>query len=166
MMITTVRGKMRIADFDLEFDPDKPEASTVRVSLDASSIDTGHEQRDQHLRSADFLQTDDHPTIEFRSTAVIRDGSDYRLHGDLTIRGETRPVVLDAEFGGIVPNLQGGQRIAFSATTTINREEFGLTWNVALEQGGWLVSRNIKVEVDIAAVSSVTDAVAQAEAES
>jgi len=153
MMITTVRGSVAVRDFDLEFDPQRPERSSVRVRLDAASIDTGQEARDQHLRSADFLATDEHPTIDFASTRIEPAGDRYRIHGDLTIRGVTRPVVLDAEFGGIVPNMQGGSRAAFSATTKIDREAFGLTWNVALEQGGWLVSKEIKVEIDIAAVA-------------
>lgn len=153
MMITTVRGTMPIRDFTLDFDPRDIPASSVRVSLDAASIDTGHEARDQHLRSADFLQTETHPTIDFASTRIERAGDDYRIHGDLTIRGVTLPVVLDASFGGIVPNMQGGSRAAFSATTKINRDDFGLNWNVALEQGGWLVSKDIKVEMDIATVA-------------
>jgi polyisoprenoid-binding protein YceI len=165
MMVTTVRGTMAIRDFDLDFDPDALERSSVRVSLDAASINTGQEARDQHLRSADFLQTEAYPTIEFASTRIEPAGSGYRLHGNLTIRGETRPVVLDAEFAGVVPNLQGGQRAAFSARTKINREDFGLTWNVALEQGGWLVSKDITIDIDLAATSSEQAAEAQVEAE-
>jgi polyisoprenoid-binding protein YceI len=126
--------------------------------MDAASIDTGQEARDQHLRSADFLETEAHPTIDFVSSRIEPAGDRYRIHGDLTIRGVTRPVVLDAEFGGIVPNMQGGTRAAFSATTKIDRDEFGLTWNVALEQGGWLVSKDIKVEIDVAAVSETAEA--------
>ena len=159
MMVTTVRGSMKIRDFDLEFDPDNLEASRVRVSLDSASIDTAQEARDEHLRSADFLETEAHPTIDFVSTRIEPKGGDeYRVHGDLTIRRETRPVVLEAEYAGIVPNMQGGQRAAFSATTKINRDEFGLNWNVALEQGGWLVSKDIKVEMDIAAVAETAQA--------
>jgi polyisoprenoid-binding protein YceI len=158
MMITTVRGSVAIRDFSLDFDPKDIVGSSVRVSLDAASIDTGQEARDQHLRSADFLQTEEHPTIDFVSSRIEPAGDDYRIHGDLTIRGVTRPVILDAEFGGTVPNMQGGTRAAFSATTAIDRDEFGLTWNVALEQGGWLVSKTIKVEMDIAAVAEAVDA--------
>jgi polyisoprenoid-binding protein YceI len=166
MMVTTVRGSMKIRDFALEFDSDNLEASRVRVSLDSASIDTAQEARDEHLRSADFLDTEAHPTINFVSTRIEPKGGDeYRIHGDLTIRGETRPVVLAAEYAGIVPNMQGGQRAAFSATTRINRDEFGLNWNVALEQGGWLVSKDIKIEIDLAAVSSVEAAEEQAEVE-
>ncbi len=165
MMITTVRGNMKIRDFDISFDPDDLEGSSVRVALDAASIDTGQDARDQHLRSDDFLKTDAHPTIDFASRKILVDGDGYAVHGDLTIRGETRPVVLDAEFGGIVPNMQGGERAAFSASTKINRDDFGLTWNVALEQGGLLVSKDIKVEIDLAAVSSEAEAAAEVKAE-
>ncbi|MDQ3691213.1 MAG: YceI family protein [Chloroflexota bacterium] len=167
MMITTVRGSMKLADADLDFEPDNLVASSVRVSLDAASIDTGQEARDQHLRSADFLNTDAFPTIDFVSTSVEHNGSDRsgKLHGDLTIRGITRPIVLDAEFAGIVPNMQGGERAAFSASATIDRDEFGLNWNVALDQGGWLVSKEIKIEIEVAAVSSAAEAAAQADAE-
>lgn len=166
MMVTTVRGSMKIRDFELNADFENPEASKVRVSLDAASIDTGQEARDQHLRSEDFLKTEEFPTIDFVSTRVVRrDDETGELHGDLTIRGVSRPVVLDADFGGIVPNMQGGQRAAFSARTKINREDFGLTWNVALESGGFLVSKDIKVEIDIAVVTSVEAAKEQAETE-
>jgi polyisoprenoid-binding protein YceI len=166
MMVTTVRGSMKIRDFDLDLDLDNPEASLVRVSLDAASIDTGQQMRDDHLRSADFLKADEFPTIDFVSTRIVRTGDDTGdLHGDLTIRGVTRPIVLKAEFGGIVPNMQGGQRGAFSASAKINREDFGLTWNVALEQGGVLVSKDIKIEIDLAVVSSVEAGRDEAEAE-
>jgi polyisoprenoid-binding protein YceI len=166
MMVTTVRGSMKIRDFDLDLDLDQPERSSVRVSLDAASIDTGQQMRDDHLRSADFLKTDEFPTIDFVSTRIVRTGDDAGdLHGDLTIRGVTRPIVLKADFGGIVPNMQGGQRGAFSAIGKINREDFGLTWNVALEQGGVLVSKDIKIEIDLAVTSSVEAGRAEAEAE-
>lgn len=152
MMVTTVRGTMAIADATLDFDEQHPERSSVTARIDTASIDTRNAQRDAHLRSADFLDVEQYPTIEFRSRSVERAGSDWKLHGDLTIRGETRPVVLDVEFHGVQPNMQGGGRAAFSASTTIDRDDWGLTWNVALEQGGWLVSKAIKVEIDLAAV--------------
>jgi polyisoprenoid-binding protein YceI len=152
MMVTTVRGSLKISDGTLDFDPEHPDRSRVAVQLDAASIDTGAEGRDAHLRSADFLDVEAFPTIEFRSTRVERHGADYRIHGELTLHGETRPVTLEAEYAGVVPNLQGGRRAAFSATTRINREEFGLRWNVALEQGGWLVGKELKIEIDLAAV--------------
>lgn len=165
MMLTTVRGSMQIRDVDLDFDAEDLTASSVRVSLDAGSIDTGQAARDEHLRSADFLEVEKYPTIDFVSTRIERSGDAYRIHGDLTIRGETRPVVLDAAFAGIVPNMQGGRRAAFSARTTIDREAFGLTWNVALEQGGWLVSKAIGIEIELAAVSTADVGRARADAE-
>jgi polyisoprenoid-binding protein YceI len=155
MMVTTVRGTLPILDLDLDFRQDDPAGSSVRVTLDASGIATGQEGRDQHLRSADFLDAEQFPTIEFRSTAVRPIGDQgVAIEGDLTIRGVTRPVLLDAEFAGIVPNLQGGRRAAFSATTSINRDDFGLTWNVALEQGGWLVGKEIKIAIDLAVTAA------------
>jgi polyisoprenoid-binding protein YceI len=157
MMVTTVRGSLKIADGTLDFDPERPEGSSVAVRIDAASIDTGAQQRDAHLRSADFLDAETFPYIEFRSLQVERHRDDYRIHGELTIHGTTRPVTLEAELGGVVANLQGGQRAAFSAITKLNREDFGLTWNVALEQGGWLVGKELKVEIDLAAVSVADD---------
>ena len=166
MMVTTVRGSLAIRDVELEFDPERPEASTVRVRLDAASIDTGQEARDQHLRSGDFLEAGAHPTIDFTSTRIEPRGGDrYAIHGDLTIRGVTRPVVLDAEIGGLVRDWQGGgRRAAFSARTAIDREDFGLTWNVALEQGGWLVSREIKIDIELAAVEPAAASASRDEA--
>jgi polyisoprenoid-binding protein YceI len=165
MMVTTVRGTMNIKDFELDFDPDDLVRSSVRLSLDAASIDTGQEQRDGHLRSPDFLDVEKYPTIDFASAKIEPDGDDYKIHGELTIHGTTRPVVLDAEYGGTVRNMQGGTSAGFSATTKINREEFGLTWNVALEQGGWLVGKDIKIEVDLEVVSAAEQVAEQAEAE-
>ncbi len=157
MMISTVRGSMSIRDLDLEFDPDDPIRSAVRVSLDVASISSGQDARDEHLRSADFLDAAQHPSIEFVSTRVEGSGTSGRIHGDLTIRGTTRPVVLETEYAGMVPDMQGGKRVAFAASTRIDRQDFGLTWNVALEQGGWLVSRDIRIEIEIAAVAAAEE---------
>lgn len=164
MMVTTVRGNMKIRDFALDFDPARPEAGTVRVSLDAASIDTGQEMRDNHLRSDDFFQTDAFPTIDFVSTRIEPDGDDWKIHGDLTIRGVTRPVVLDAEYAGSVANMNGGTSAGFSASTRINREDFGLTWNVALESGGVMVSRDIKIAIDLEVTSETALAASDARA--
>ncbi|HEU5324648.1 MAG TPA: YceI family protein [Candidatus Limnocylindria bacterium] len=167
MMVTTVRGSMKIRDFDLDFDPDNLVDSRVRVVLDAASIDTDQQMRDDHLRSADFLDVANHPDITFQSTEIVpRGGDEYEIRGDLTIRGTTRPAVLKAEYAGTVTNMQGGKSAGFSATTKINREDFGLTWNVALEQGGLLVSKDIKIEIDLEAMSSAAEVTAEAEAES
>jgi polyisoprenoid-binding protein YceI len=154
MMVTTVRGTLDIKSATLEFDPEHPERSRVEAVIDAASIDTGVEQRDQHLRSPDFLDAETHPEITFRSTRVERHGDDYRLHGDLTIRGVSRPVVLDAEIAGVVDDWRGGRRAAFNAQTRIDREQWGLTWNVALEKGGWLVGRDFRIEIELAALET------------
>lgn len=163
MMVTTVRGGMRIRDFDLDFDPDDLAASSVRVSLDVASIDTGQQMRDNHLRSADFFDAERFPGIDFVSRAVRRDGDGYAIDGDLTIRDVTRPVVLEAEYAGTVPNMKGGLSAGFSARTKVNREDFGLTWNVALESGGVMVGRDVRIEIDLEVVSATVATAATAE---
>ena len=150
MMITTVRGQFRKFTADVDFDEEHPEKSSVVAHLDASSIETGMEARDAHLRSADFFDTDTYPEMTFRSTHITGNDGNYKIDGDLTIRGETRPVTLDAEIGGVVPNMQGGRRAAFNATTKISRKAWGLTWNGALESGGVLVSDDVKISMDLA----------------
>lgn len=160
MMITTVRGNLKIADASIDFDPEHPERSSVEARIDAASIDTGVEQRDAHLRSPDFLDADRFPHITFRSTRVEPRGDAHVIHGELTIRGVTRPVSLDAEITGVVTDWQGGERAAFSARTKIDREEWGLDWNVALEAGGWLVGREFGVEIELAALRAAGSATA------
>ena len=152
MMITTVRATLDVAEASIDFDPEHPERSSVEARIDAASVDSGVEQRDAHLRSPDFLDAEQHPFITFRSTTIEPRGDDYLVHGDLTIRGVTRPVTLDARIAGVVPDMRGGDRASFTARTKINREEWGLNWNVALEAGGWLVSKEWGVEIEIAAV--------------
>jgi polyisoprenoid-binding protein YceI len=158
-MVSNVRG--RFADFavDVDFDPQQPERGSVVATIQAASIDTGADQRDAHLRSADFFDVANHPTITFRSTTVERISKNrYDLTGDLTIRGETRPVTLDAEFLGVAQNLQGGRSAGFTARTRISRRDWGLTWNVGLETGGWLVSDEIGIEVDLELLSAASEA--------
>lgn len=155
MMVTTVRGTIAIDDASVDFDEEHPDRSSVEVRLSAASVDTGQPARDQHLRSADFLDAETFPYLTFRSTSVKPAGDDeFVLKGDLTIRDVTRPVELEAELDGIVANLQGGRRAAFSASTKINREDWGLTWNVGLETGGWLVGKELKIEIDLALVAA------------
>jgi polyisoprenoid-binding protein YceI len=154
MMVTTVRGQFRKFSVAVDFDEANPERSTVEVHIDASSIETGMEARDAHLRSADFFDAIVYPELVFRSTHIERDGESYKIEGDLTIRGETRPVTLDAEIGGIVANLQGGRRAGFSASTKISRKAWGLTWNGVLESGGVLVGDEVKISIDVAAVQA------------
>jgi polyisoprenoid-binding protein YceI len=154
MMITTVRGQFRKFSVDVDFDEERPEFSSVVAHVDASSIETGMEARDAHLKSADFFDVEKFPELTFRSKRITAGGDGYRIDGDLTIHGETHPVTLEAEIGGVVPNMQGGRRAAFNATTKISRKAFGLSWNVALESGGFLVSDEIRISIDLAVLQA------------
>jgi polyisoprenoid-binding protein YceI len=152
MMFSTVKGRFASVAGTIVLDETDRAASSVSAEIDAASIDTGEPQRDGHLRSADFLDVEHFSTITFRSTAVVpRGGSRFILVGDLTIRGVTREAAFEAELVGKGTDPWGGQRIGFAATTTLNRKEFGLTWNQALEAGGVLVSDQIKVSLEIQA---------------
>ena len=153
MMFTTVRGRFRDVQGTIVLDEANPAASSVEVQIDAASVDSGVEQRDGHLKSPDFLHVEEHPQITFRSTSVEPQGATRaRVTGDLTIRGTTRPVVLDATLTGRGKNPWGKQVVGFEAATRINRKDFGLTWNVALETGGLLVSDELKIELEVQAV--------------
>jgi polyisoprenoid-binding protein YceI len=154
MMVTTVRGQFRKFTAVVDFDEEHPERSSVIANIDASSIETGMEARDAHLASPDFFDVASFPELTFRSTGIVASGDGYKIEGDLTIHGETRHVTLEAEIGGVVPNLQGGRRAAFSATTKISRKAWGLTWNVALESGGFLVGDEIKITIDLAVLQA------------
>ncbi|MGA3058329.1 MAG: YceI family protein [Candidatus Limnocylindrales bacterium] len=154
MMVTTVHGQFRKFTTEVDFDEEHPERSSVVAHIDASSVETGMEARDAHLRGADFFDVATYPELVFRSTSIERSDDGYKIHGDLTIRGETRPVTLDAEIGGVVPNMQGGRRAGFSAATKISRKAWGLTWNVAMETGGMLVGDEIKISLEVALVAA------------
>lgn len=149
LMVTKVRG--RFADVDgVARIAEQPEDSTVEVTIGAASIDTRSEDRDAHLRSPDFLDVERFPTLTFRSTGVRYEGGEHwKLDGELTVKDVTRPVTLDVEYEGQSPDPWGGRRAGFTATTEIDREDWGLTWNVALETGGVLVSRKIKLELEV-----------------
>lgn len=154
LMLAKVRG--RFGSFAGEIVVgDTPEDSGVEVTIDAASIDTGEPKRDEHLRSPDFLDVENHPTLTFRSSGARRTGErTLEVDGDLTIRGVVRPVTLDVEYLGVTQDPWGNTRAAFSATTEIDREEFGITWNQALETGGVMVGRKLKVELEVSAVHS------------
>lgn len=126
--------------------------SRVDVTMQAGSIDTGEADRDGHLRSGDFLDVETHPTLEFHSTGVRQDGDRWLVDGDLTITGTSRPVTLEVEFEGGARDPWGYERVGFNAETRINREDFGLTWNQALETGGWLVGKEVRIELTVQAV--------------
>lgn len=152
LMISTVRGRFASVSGTILLDETHPANSSVRVAIDASSIDTRQEQRDAHLRSADFFDADTHPTIDFASRSVERAGDGLRITGDLTIRGVTREVTFDATDEGRGTDPWGNAKAAFSARTKLDRRDFGLTWNQALETGGVLVSNDIIVSLDVQAV--------------
>ena len=151
MMVSNVRGEFTRVSGKVHVDPRDVTRSTVEAVIDATSISTRDEKRDEHLRSADFLDVANYPTIEFKSTRITResDGS-LRLAGNLTIHGVTREVVLDVEDTGTeLQDPWGNTKRGASATTKLNRKDFGMQWNVALETGGILVGDGLKVEIDV-----------------
>jgi polyisoprenoid-binding protein YceI len=152
MTISKVRGRFRLFSGMLVI-AEVPEASSVDVTIEAASIDTGDEQRDAHLRSAEFLDVERYPHITFRSTSVGPGDRDrWDVIGDLTIRDVTRTVMLAVEFCGVTPDPWGNIRAGFVGTTEIDREDFDITWNQMLEAGGFVVGKGVKVELDIEAV--------------
>lgn len=153
MMVTNVRGSFGNLSGTINFDPENLGASSVDATIDISTINTGVADRDNHLRSADFFEVEKYPNITFKSTSVDVTGDDSaKITGDLTIRDVTKSVVLDVEFLGQTPSPFGDTRAGFEASTKIDREAFGLTWNQALEAGGVLVGKDIKISLDIESV--------------
>jgi polyisoprenoid-binding protein YceI len=152
MMITTVKGRFTEFEGTIVADEEHIGNSSVEVSMKAASIDTRAEQRDQHLKSPDFLDVDKYADVTFRSTKVEGKKEHFTVSGDLTIRGVTRPITLDVTFEGTGKDPWGGTRSSFHATGKFDRRDFGLTWNVALETGGILVSNEIKIVIDAQAV--------------
>jgi polyisoprenoid-binding protein YceI len=158
MMITSVKGRFGEVAGTLEIDEVSPDRSAVEVTIGTASIDTRVEQRDQHLRSADFLDAAQFPTITFKTRRVEgawpSEGDRFRLIGDLTIRGTTREVTLDATYEGMGRDPWGGERVSFTADTKIDRRDFGLTWNQALETGGILVGNDVRIHLEVQAVKA------------
>ncbi|HMC51588.1 MAG TPA: YceI family protein [Acidimicrobiales bacterium] len=154
LMISKVRG--RFADFDGRIDiAEVPEESSVQVTIQTTSVFTDEASRDGHLRGADFFDTEQFPLIEFRSTRVEPQSSDsWKVQGDLTIRDVTRPVTLTVDFEGATRTPWGQDRVGFSAATELDREDWGLTWNQALETGGVVVGKKVRVELTVEAVRS------------
>jgi polyisoprenoid-binding protein YceI len=148
-MLTKVRGRFMAFDGSVQIGQ-RPEDSKVRVDVDLSSVTTGNEKRDDHLRSGDFFETEQHPTMTFSSTAVrVGEGEGFEIDGTLTVKDVTNPLTLQARFDGWGPGMQEGSTVAaFSATATIDREDWDLTWNMAVETGGVLVSKQIEIEID------------------
>ena len=150
LMVTKVRGSFQNVSGSIVV-ADDPLESEVEVVIDASSLSTGAADRDGHLKSADFFDVETYPEIRFVSTSVSPNGSSWKLEGDLTIKDVTKSVVLDFEFVGLVDDPWGNSKAAFSASTEILREDWGLNWNVALESGGLLVSKKIVIEIEVQA---------------
>lgn len=153
-LLSKARG--RFTDFSGEVViGDGPEDSSANVEIMASSVNTDQEMRDNHLKSGDFLLTEEHPTITFRSTAVRPTGGNaFELDGDLTIRGITKPVTLVAAFAGMGVTGQGTPMLGFSAKTSIDREAFDIMWNAALETGGLVLGKKVEIEIDVELLKS------------
>lgn len=153
MMVSTVRGQFTGVSGTTIGEVHEPLGAEIDVEIDANSITTNNEQRDAHLRSADFLDAENYPTLTFKSTHIEEAGKDrYTIHGDLTIRGTTREVTLEAELNGHGTSPWGTEVVGVSARGEINRKEFGLNWNVALETGGILVGETIKIDIEVEAI--------------
>jgi polyisoprenoid-binding protein YceI len=154
-MVTTVRGQFQEYTGHAHIDTANPAASTVQLSIDVSSVDTGSADRDGHLRSADFFDVETYPTMTFTSTKVEReDASTWLITGDLTIKGVSKPVTIEFESSGSARDPFGNLRVGFEGATSINRKDWGLVWNAALETGGVLVSEKIKLEFDVSAIQN------------
>jgi polyisoprenoid-binding protein YceI len=152
-MVTKVRGSFNEFAGTGYFDADDPSNSRLEVTIQAASIDTRNADRDNHLRSNDFFDMENHPELTFVSTAVEKlDDTNFRVTGDLTIKGTTKPVTLDLEFTGSAKDPFGNQRIGLEGSTSVNRKDWGLTWNAPLETGGVLVSEKVTLEFEISAI--------------
>lgn len=151
LMVTKVRGGFGAIGGTLDV-AENPKDSSVAVTIETSSVSTGDADRDGHIKSPDFFDIENYPEMTFASTAVRAHGSSWIVDGDLTIKDVGKPVSLEFDFAGIVTDPWGNQKAAFSATTTIDREDWNLNWNVALETGGVLVSKKIGIEIEMQAV--------------
>jgi polyisoprenoid-binding protein YceI len=148
LMVTKVRGSFTEVEGSITVGQDAA-SSTAEATLQTRSIDTGTPDRDAHLRSGDFLEAEKYPTISFRNGRVVtKMGTDFKVAGDLTIKDTTREVVLDVELDGVAKDPWGNEKLAVTASTEIDREDFGMTWNVALETGGVLVSKKVRIEIE------------------
>ncbi len=159
MMISTVKGQFDVVRGQLHIDEAQPENSWVEAEADAATINTRDAKRDGHLRSPDFFDVEKYPLITFKSTKVEPlGGNEYRVTGDLTMHGVTKAVTFDAEYQGQIKDAWGMQRAGLSARTSINRKDFGLNWNVALESGVVLVSEKVSIEIELSAVQAAVPA--------
>jgi polyisoprenoid-binding protein YceI len=152
LMISTVKGRFADVEGLITIVEGNPSASSVTATIKAASIDTRTDQRDEHLRSADFLDAAQYPEITFKSKRIAGDTSEFKVTGDLTIRGVTKEITLETTNEGSIKDPWGGERIGFSAKSKFDRRDFGLTWNQAIETGGVVVGNEVKVSIEIEAV--------------
>ena len=155
MMVTTVRGKFDRVEGELMLDEDDPLSARGEIRVAAASLSTGFDARDEHLRSGDFFDAETHPWIVARVTKVVPRGDDFRVTADVTIRDVTRSVDFDVEFLGFYAGMDGSRRAGFTAQAKVNRKDWNLDWNVALEAGGWLVGDQVKLDVDVAVQQAI-----------
>ncbi|MGW2349578.1 YceI family protein [Actinacidiphila glaucinigra] len=154
-MVTTVRGQFAEYEGKLHLDGSKPANSSAEVTIKVVSIDTNQTQRDEHLRTGDFFDAATYPEIRFRSSSAEQvDDETYRMHGDLTIKDTTKPVSIDFTYNGSATDPYGNLRVGFEGSTTVNRSDWGLTYNAALEGGGVLISEKVKLTFDISAIKA------------
>lgn len=154
MVVAKVIGRFDRFSGVLTFDPEKPNEGSVQVEIDAATVNTNSTDRDNHLRSPDFLDAAKNPKLTFKSTAFTSNGpNQLTVTGELTIRGVTRPVTLETRQLGLLTDPWGQSRILFNARTTLNRSDYGMSWNKVLDNGGWLVSERVELELDIQAVA-------------
>ena len=152
-MVTKVRGSFKEFEGHAHLDAADPSKSSAEVTIQVASVDTGQEQRDAHLRNSDFFDAENYPTMTFKSTSAEKvDDNTYRLTGDLTVKDTTKPITIDFEFTGTAKDPYGNLRAGFEGQATINRKDWGLNWNAALETGGFLVSDKVVLEFDVSAV--------------
>ncbi|HEY6325119.1 MAG TPA: YceI family protein [Candidatus Cybelea sp.] len=152
LMIAKVRGRFTAFDGSVELEPASEVPAAIRATIQAGSIDTREEQRDAHLRSADFFDVEKFPTLEFESTRIYGTPDEFTIDGKLTLHGVTRNVSLRGSFEGQAKDPWGGFRVGYSAHATINRKDFGLTWNAALETGGVVVGDEVRIELNVEAI--------------
>ena len=165
MGLSKVRGEFTSFRGEIEGDPTDITSARAHLEVDMASVDSGNADRDAHLKGADFFDVERYPTMTFATRSIEPDGDDYKVVGDLTIKGRTRPVELRYEHGGDVQDPFGNRKIGGSLSGTIKRSEWGLTWNVPLDSGGWLVSDNVKLEVDLQAAEGKEAVEQEAKAE-
>jgi len=151
LMVSKVRGKFARFSGTIEI-ADHPLDSQVEATIEVASVDTSDEGRDNHLRTGDFFAADEYPTLTYRSTGIRRAGDDFEVDGELTLRGVTRPVTLALEVNGVTNDPWGGTRAGFSASTEINRKDFGVEWNAPIDGGGVVVGDKVKISLEIEAV--------------